>query len=150
MLTNPTHSQRAFCERKERHVKDLEAKLQALEKSLQNITEENACLKLQLQKAATENEILKATSSSRSYCSASPLTTSGPLRYSPTDFYVKVLHAHENKTPSHRIVVSDKGERLLAASATWDYIIKHLLFVKGIVDVRDVSERLKSAAKCDG
>jgi AP-1-like transcription factor len=61
-----------------------------------------------------------------------------------------VLQAHENKTPSHRIVVSENGERLLAAGATWDYIIKHPLFVKGYVDVGHVSERLKTMAKCDG
>ena len=42
------------------------------------------------------------------------------MRYSPTDFYTEVLQAHDNKTPSHRIVTSDTGERLLAAGATWD------------------------------
>ena len=142
-------SQRAFRERKERHVKDLEAKLQALENTSKNITEENARLKLQLQKAATENEILKATSSTN-YRSASPPTTAGPLRYSPTDFYTEVLHAHDNKVPSHRIVVSEGGERLLAAGAAWDYIIKHPLYLRGMVDVGHVSERLKLVARCDG
>jgi AP-1-like factor len=72
------------------------------------------------------------------------------MRYSPTDFYTNVLYAHENKIPSHRIVTSDNGQRLLAAGATWDYIIKHPLFVRGLVDVGDVSERLKKCAKCDG
>ena len=47
-------------------------------------------------------------------------------------------------------MTSDNGERLLAAGATWDYIIKHPLFVRGLVDVGDVSERLKKKAKCDG
>jgi AP-1-like factor len=70
------------------------------------------------------------------------------MRYSPTDFYTEVLQAHENKTPSHRIVTSDTGERLLAAGATWDYIIKHPLYTRGLVDVGD--ERLKKVAKCDG
>ena len=72
------------------------------------------------------------------------------MRYSPTDFYTEVLHAHENKVPSHRIVTSESGERLLAAGATWDYIIKHPLYVRGMVDVGDVSDRLKKVAKCDG
>jgi len=52
--------------------------------------------------------------------------------------------------PSHRVVVSENGEKLLAAGATWDYIIKHPLFLQGRVDVGDVSERLKKKAKCDG
>lgn len=143
-------AQRAFRERKERHVKDLEAKLAALEKNSATVAEENERLKLQLQKAATENEILKATSGHAHRGGSEPLPNAGPMRYSPTDFYTEVLHAHENKTPSHRIVTSESGERLFAAGATWDYIIKHPLYVRGLVDVGDVSDRLKKVAKCDG
>jgi AP-1-like factor len=79
-----------------------------------------------------------------------PLPNAGPMRYSPTDFYTDVLHAHDNKTPSHRIVTSYNGERLLAAGATWDYIMKHRLYIRGLVDIEDVSERLKKVAKSDG
>lgn len=147
--SNNLPRQRAFRERKERHVKDLEAKLAALERNSASVAEENERLKLQLQKAATENEILKATSNSNRG-SSEPLPNAGPMRYNPTDFYTEVLHAHENKTPSHRIVTSDTGERLLAAGATWDYIIKHPLYVRGMVDVGIVSDRLKGVAKCDG
>jgi AP-1-like factor len=114
------------------------------------VAEENERLKLQLQKAATEIEILKATAAHPHRRGSEPLPTAGPMRYSPTDFYTEVLHAHENKTPSHRIVTSDTGERLLAAGATWDYIIKHPLYTRGLVDVGIVSDRLKKAAKCDG
>ncbi|PVH75250.1 hypothetical protein DL98DRAFT_427927 [Cadophora sp. DSE1049] len=142
-------AQRAFRERKERHVKDLEAKLAALEKNSANVAEENERLKLQLQKAATENEILKATSA-HPRGGSEPLPNAGPMRYSPTDFYTEVLYAHDNKTPSHRIVTSDSGERLLAAGATWDYIIKHPLYARGLVDIGDISDRLKKVAKCDG
>ena len=141
-------SQRAFRERKERHVKDLEAKLAALEKNSANVAEENERLRLQLQKAATENEILKATSSQRG--GSEPLPTAGPMRYSPTDFYTEVLHAHENKVPSHRIVESENGQRMVGAGAAWDIIIKHPLYARGFVDVGVVSERLKQVAKCDG
>lgn len=72
------------------------------------------------------------------------------MSYSPTDFYSQVLHTHANKTPSHRIVTSEAGERLLAAGAAWDFIISHPSFKRGMVDVGDVSERLKDLAKCDG
>jgi hypothetical protein len=72
------------------------------------------------------------------------------MRYSPKDFYTEVLQAHPDKTPSHRIVTSENGERMLAAGATWDYIIKHPLYVRGMVDVGDVSEQLKKVVKCDG
>jgi AP-1-like factor len=149
-VPNPNPRQRAFRERKELHVKNLEAKLAALEKNSATVVEENERLKLQLQKAATENEILKATAAYPHRGGSEPLPNAGPMRYSPTDFYTEVLQAHDNKTPSHRIVTSDTGERLLAAGATWDYIIKHPLYIRGLVDVGDVSERLKKKAKCDG
>ncbi|KAL7621588.1 AP-1-like transcription factor [Parahypoxylon ruwenzoriense] len=144
-------AQRAFRERKERHVKDLEAKLASLEAAQHQTASENEKLKRDLQKMSTENEILRATSNAQAHNgSLSPApTTTGPMQYNPTDFYSDLLQNHANKTPSHRIVESG-GERLLAAGATWDYIINHELFKKGLVDVGDVSLRLKSQAKCDG
>jgi len=143
-------AQRAFRERKERHVKDLEAKLAALEKNTGSLAEENERLKLQLTKTATENEILKATSGHSHHGASDPSPHVGPMSYSPTDFYSQVLHTHANKTPSHRIVTSEGGERLLAAGAAGDFIITHPLYKRGMVDVGDVSERLKDLAKCDG
>lgn len=150
------NSQRAFRERKERHVKDLEAKLAALEAASQQTMTENERLKREMQKVNTENEILRATASLQGAGAGSPGSnghtplTAGPMQYNPRDFYTNVLENHENKTPSHRIVTSDAGEKLLAAGATWDLIINHDLFKRGLVDVGDVSERLKNQAKCDG
>lgn len=166
-------AQRAFRERKERHVKDLEAKLANLEAQQHQTASENEKLKRDLQKMSTENEILRATSSLQAHAAAAavqqhhhngsgsggaggslspaaPTTTTGPMQYNPTDFYSDLLQNHTNKTPSHRIVESAAGERLLAAGATWDYIINHEMFKRGLVDVGDVSLRLKSQAKCDG
>lgn len=143
------YRQRAFRERKERHVKDLEAKLAGLEAAQQQSSIENERLKRDLQKMSTENEILRATSHV-GQGSISPEPATGPLRFKPTDFYSNVLQNHTNKSPSHRIVTSDDGERLLAAGATWDFIISHELFKKGLVDIADVSERLKNCARCDG
>jgi hypothetical protein len=152
------NSQRAFRERKERHVKDLEAKLSALEAQSQQTMTENERLKREMQKVHTENEILRATASLQGAGGHSPGSngghhsplTAGPMSYNPKDFYSNVLENHDNKTPSHRIVTSDAGEKLLAAGATWDLIINHDLFKRGLVDVGDVSERLKNQAKCDG
>lgn len=146
-------SQRAFRERKERHVKDLESRLHNLEQAQTEAATENERLKRDLQKMETENEILRATSmagaNSGSPAAAAP-TTTGPMQYSPTDFYSNVLQGHANKSPSHRIVTSEKGERLLAAGATWEVIVNHELFKRGLVDVSVVSERLRPQAKCDG
>lgn len=151
--THILYSQRAFRERKERHVKDLEAKLANMEESSSNIVAENERLRRDLQRYATENEILKATSAHPSRLS--PPVQAGPMKFSPTDFYSEVLEGHggaaaSEKMPMHRISRTESGERLLAAGATWDYIIAHPLYSKGLVDVTDVSERLKKLAKCDG
>lgn len=158
-------SQRAFRERKERHVKDLEAKLATLEAAQQQTVTENERLKKEMQKISTENEILRATTGGLGLNGAAngtpgrpsslalahaPPTTTGPQQYNPTDFYSNVLSNHANKTLSHRIVTSEDGERLYAVGATWDFIIGHELFRKGLVNVGDVSERLKTKAKCDG
>ncbi|KAK1758420.1 fluconazole resistance protein 3 [Echria macrotheca] len=144
-------AQRAFRERKERHVKDLENRLQQLEQSQQQTVTENEKLKRDLQKMSTENEILRATSIAGAGSPAvTAPTTTGPMSYQPTDFYSNVLQGHANKTPSHRIVTSDDGERLLAAGATWDLIINHELFKRGMVDIAQVSEQLRPQAKCDG
>ncbi|KAK3695485.1 hypothetical protein B0T22DRAFT_438474 [Podospora appendiculata] len=145
-------AQRAFRERKERHVKELETRLQQLEQAQQLTATENEKLKRDLQKMSTENEILRATSSmgGGSPGANGHPTTTGPMSYNPSEFYTSVLQNHANKTPSYRIVTSDDGERLLAAGATWDLIINHDLFKRGLVDIGDVSDRLKSLAKCDG
>jgi AP-1-like factor len=145
-------AQRAFRERKEKHVKDLETKLASLEAAQQHASKENERLKRDLQKMSTENEILRATSAvgGPSNNHSPEPTTTGPFRYSPTDFYSNVLQNHNNKLPSHRIVTSETGERLLAAGAAWDFIIAHDSFKRGLVDVGNVSDLLKTCARCDG
>ncbi|KAI0391695.1 hypothetical protein F5Y17DRAFT_439438 [Xylariaceae sp. FL0594] len=146
-------AQRAFRERKEKHVKDLEAKLASLEAAQSATASENEKLKREMQKISTENKILRATSTVQAQQNGamSPVAgiAIGPMQYTPTDFFSNLLQNHENKNPSHRIVESG-GERLLAAGAAWDYIIGHDLFKAGHVDLEGVSERLKYQAKCDG
>ena len=101
---------------------------------------------------STENEILRATSTvNNGHPSPAPEPIyTGPMKYNPTDFYSNVLENHNDKHPSHRIVTSGSGERLLAAGATWDFILSHEAFKRGLVDVGYVSERLKDQAQCDG
>jgi AP-1-like factor len=74
------------------------------------------------------------------------------MRYSPKDFMHDVMGEHPpGKGSSHRITTDpDTGGRLLAAGATWDFVMAHPLFKRGLVDMASVSERLKTHAKCDG
>jgi len=102
MRTTNTYgfSQRAFRERKERHVRDLEQKLSDLEQASNSLHADNERLKQQLAKVATENEILRATSQSQGgrlsqqagtgdgeSGLARQLDDQGPMTFSPTDFY---------------------------------------------------------------
>ena len=128
---------------------------------------ENERLKRELDRIATQNEILRATSSSRraphqeqshKAHREAPSTpeglTSGPMIYSPSTFNAAFAE-HQNLGPeepiSHRIEISaTTGERLLATGAAWDFIQHHELYRRGLVDIADVSENLKEKVVCDG
>ena len=203
MLICRRDSQRAFRERKERHVKDLEAKLNDLERASASLNDENERLKHELAKVSTENKILRATNScgppkqsipsgSISVRQDDEITKTGPMKYTPTDFLTAVESDHSNVkqtpnaalddpsttngsfvppshvtshnrktrlissqgsfTPSaHRISICPRtGRRLLSVGAAWDYIQAHSLFKDGLVDIADVSQRLRGLAECDG
>ncbi|KAK2734918.1 hypothetical protein FQN57_001415 [Myotisia sp. PD_48] len=144
-------AQRAFRERKERRVRDLEQELTEYKQNLSSLLEDNESLKRQMAKVATENEILRATSQS-ARCHRSPShdpepTTTGPMRYSPTDY----SQVGEGNKPAHRVKVNEvTGQKYLDASATWDVIVSRLN-EKGLkLDVQDIYERLKGHAQCDG
>ncbi|KAM0798379.1 hypothetical protein BDR22DRAFT_383321 [Usnea florida] len=159
-------AQRAFRERKERHVKDLELKLKSMDAHSTDLMTENERLKRELDRIATQNEILRADSTSRrgpprQYSngnhegSSSPEgLTSGPMIYSPSTFDAAFAEHHTSGTEepiSHRIEISKTtGERLLSTGAAWDFIQHHEIYRTGLVDIADVSERLKEKVVCDG
>lgn len=164
-LTGIIYSQRAFRERKERHVRDLEDKVHGLEEASTTLQADNERLKRELAKFETENEILRATSQSGANAGAKEHpepTVTGPMKYSPTDFYANLAPQRPAPTAAggttvpgpgnpHRIAVCQvTGEKLLDAGATWDLIQSHELFKRGQVDISDVAERLKGMAQCDG
>lgn len=102
-----------------------------------------------MQRKTTENEALKAIKAHPHWGGPQPLPDAWAMSCPPRDFYTKVLHTHENKTLSHRFVASNARERLLALTAMWDCINMHPLYIRGRVNIEDVSERLKKVAKWD-
>ncbi|KAF9698926.1 hypothetical protein EKO04_002721 [Ascochyta lentis] len=155
-------AQRAFRERKERHVRDLEAKLNALENNTHSLQSDNERLKLALQRARTENEVLRATSGhspttsrrvSASYPSPGAHLPDEDMEDKEDDYNVQslsngsVVNAADKHHPASRHL--SKGKEVPAAQA-WDVIQSHPLVKQGLVDVTDVVERLRGAAKCDG
>ncbi|KAF2741361.1 hypothetical protein EJ04DRAFT_507184 [Polyplosphaeria fusca] len=155
-------AQRAFRERKERHVRELESKLSALENSTHSLQSDNERLKLALQRARTENEILRATTGHHSPTSSRPVSASypSPGAHLP-DADPKEDEAFNVQSFSHGSVVNTADKEHTAsrrktrgkeipASQTWDLIQSHPLVKQGLVDIADVCERLKGSAKCDG
>jgi AP-1-like factor len=141
-------------------VKDLENKLSALESSTHSLQSDNERLKLALQRARTENEILRATSG-HSPTASRPVSVSypSPGAHLPDedlkddDYNVQSLKngsvinaADKDHAASRR---KSHGKEVPAAHA-WDLIQAHPLVKQGLVDIADVCERLKGAAKCDG
>ena len=159
-------AQRAFRERKEKHVKELEAKLTTLQQQSASLNDQNERLRRELAKIATENEILRATSGSavngQHPFVEDPDELVGPLGYVPTDNtkarlgetngeggQVKSKYSHFGSIRTLALD-EDTGEPLLGAGATWDYLQQHELCKQGLVDVGVVCERLKNVARCDG
>ncbi|KAL7271487.1 AP-1-like transcription factor [Rhizina undulata] len=154
-------AQRAFRERKERHVRELEQKLTSLEQAAQVTMTENDMLKQELEKIKMENRLLHENSLR---LSPSEIPEMGPMAFKPTDhpllqhhpsppsaFTNPIFGAHPNRGPLHRITTSPgTGERLLGAGAAWDLIVCHPLYEQGLVDIGDISDRLKGLARCDG
>ncbi|KAI5779091.1 hypothetical protein EDC01DRAFT_621872, partial [Geopyxis carbonaria] len=163
-------AQRAFRERKERHVKELESRLASLEQAQSRTVAENDRLKEQLSQTRLENRLLQE---SRSMNGNSPpeVPEVGPMVFNPTDaakhmassssslalgvppqsFTSPIFGAHPNQGPIHRITTSPKtGERLLGTGAAWELIICHPLYEQGAIDIADISDRLKKLARCDG
>lgn len=157
--------QRAFRERKERHVRDLETKLNLLTTTTSSLQSDNERLKLLLQRTQTENEILKATASSSPARNHPPgfvddpttLSSSRSTKSTSSDDEPQLdqsrlasgILSTETTTSSHTSPQSDSSH-LLSASATWDLLQSHPLFAQGALDIGQVCERLKHLARCDG
>lgn len=148
-------------------MRDLEAKLNLLTTTTSSLQSDNERLKLMLQRAQTENEILRATASSSPAANHPPsfvddpslLPASRPVKASdvqsanPSFDAPRVangllstatspLNKHGTSTPN--------ASHLLSASATWDLLQSHPLYLSGAVDIGEVCERLKKMAHCEG
>ena len=151
-------------------MKDLELKLKSIEAHSTDLMTDNERLKRELDRLATQNEILRATSTPIKIpgksnndpargSSSSPVEPStlaaGPMIYSPSTFNA-AFSSHQgdddDQNPiSHRIQISaTTGERLLSTGAAWELIQAHEMYRKGVVDIGEVCDRLKEKVMCDG
>ncbi|KAL8853385.1 MAG: hypothetical protein Q9221_001701 [Calogaya cf. arnoldii] len=156
-------AQRAFRERKERHVKDLEGRLNNVTSQNNSLLAEIERLRRENEKFATQNEILQATTTPLSMNHNRPgfnghvghptSPVAGPMHFSPMTSHHVVSSPRERMVPPspHRVdFLPATGERVYGTGATWDFIQNHELFRQGIVDISLVSQRLQQNAICDG
>lgn len=147
-------------------MRDLEAKLNLLTTTTTSLQSDNERLKLALQRAQTENEVLRATTSSSPASShslglvddpsllpqsrqAKSSSSSDEPTLDPTRLANGLLSTAS--TPSSKYSSPSGSEtHLLSASATWDLLQSHPLYLSGAVDIGEVCERLKKMARCDG
>ncbi|KAK4972592.1 hypothetical protein LTR66_011275 [Elasticomyces elasticus] len=150
-------AQRAFRERKERRVRELEAKLSHLSSTTTSLESDNKRLKRLLQRAQTENEVLRASSASSPTNSALATVDDAGLDLSPAALseesnFDATAASNGMSKKSKYDTARDRGVavRMLSASATWDLLQSHPLCQSGSVDVGEVCERLKRLARCEG
>ncbi|KAF4548588.1 bZIP transcription factor-like protein [Elsinoe fawcettii] len=134
-------AQRAFRERKERRVKDLEEQLAIIQTKVSTLQRENARLKILLQRSQTENKVLR---------------TSAVRRQSSTKSQVSEEHSinaalSDTSLDDVSIVTPASGalSRLLHPNAAWEMVQSHPLCTDGAVDVGLICERLKQLTRCD-
>jgi AP-1-like transcription factor len=140
--------------------------LNLLTTTTSSLQSDNERLKLMLQRAQTENEILRATASSSPKGSNPPgfvddpslLPPSRPSKSSSTRSDEPTFDPRRlanglistETSPSQSSGSPNSRSHLLSASATWDLLQSHPLYLSGAVDIGEVCERLKKMARCDG
>ncbi|KGU06729.1 fluconazole resistance protein 3 [Candida albicans P87] len=158
-------AQRAFRERKESKLKELEAKLLASEEERQKLLDELEQIKKQNISIATENEILKhnGMGNINNDVQIGNLSSYGRLQVdkfnfpkTQKDFIEHVLQGtnHQLKDENKDKVYNDnQGHKLLALGAVWDYLqikAEEADLDFNSIDFNDVMEKLKGNEKCHG
>ncbi|KAF2674950.1 hypothetical protein BT63DRAFT_409085 [Microthyrium microscopicum] len=139
-------AQRAFRERKEKHVKELEAKLSVFESSATTLASDNQRLKLALQRAMTENEILRSTTGA--------IRSNGPpLKRLKRPVRSSSSQPDENRDDAESPYADDSEKdgnekaKMLTTARVWDYLVEHPLVRSGRIDITDAVDRLKRMAR---
>ncbi|EGW31988.1 uncharacterized protein SPAPADRAFT_61100 [Spathaspora passalidarum NRRL Y-27907] len=152
-------AQRAFRERKQTKLKELEAKLLQSEEERQKLVEELNLIKKQNISISTENEILRSSKISQGGVNSSisqnkPVTTFN-FPQNQDDFIERIVKGtvHHVFPESKNKVYDNDGDKLLALGAVWDYLqIKaeeaNLDF--NSIDINEIMETLRGHERCHG
>lgn len=157
-----TLSQRAFRQRKEQHVKDLQGKVAVLEASQAKMEAENERLRAIMDRATVENNLLKSLGSPNSppqygrYSDSSPTSSQCESESSGSELHTRaVLMGFKEpcqiecgdrvgQSSSRRNNFQQKGIEL------WEFIISHRLVEEGLADVSSVAQHLQQLLRLQG
>jgi hypothetical protein len=150
-------SQRAFRQRKEKHVKQLEDKLAALEAAQATMGVENALLQKDLKRATVENTMLRSLSTSSSPPDHGPSVPSSASSQSGLDDdQDRVRFTSPPPTMalgSRGLLLAGRsmpdGGSVLQGREIWDFIVGHRLFQEGLVDMRVMDQQLQGLGRAD-
>jgi hypothetical protein len=149
-------AQRAFRERKEQRVRELEQKLGESEKEKLRLASENERLKKENTVISTENQVLMATTTSGGDrfggVPPAPLKANFPVH----KFSNLLLAEHDkqhtpiiaNNTPSFVVYEKTAGDIMLGAGAVWEQIMQEP--DSEDIDVETVMMFLRGKEHCDG
>jgi hypothetical protein len=148
-------AQRAFRERKEQRVKELEQKLLDTENELKRLMSDNEVLKRENTILMTENQVMisqnRATKGHSQNTSSrpAPMTASFPS----SEFYRALIGGHASgdvDNPSFAIYEKEEGETMMGPGAVWQRIVEDPQKVLEDSDIQFVLDYLLDKGHCDG
>lgn len=155
-------AQRAFRERKETKLKELEAKLLQSEEERQKLMDQLEIIRKQNISITTENEILRSSGDINGgnafQTRHSHIAPVNKFDFPKTqdDFIEHVLRGTNHKLKEenkNKVYADNEGRKLLALGAVWDYLqikVEEADLDFNSIDFNDVMERLKGAERCHG
>ncbi|CUS20624.1 LAQU0S01e10858g1_1 [Lachancea quebecensis] len=146
-------AQRAFRERKEAKMKELQEQLLTSERDKQSLLRQMEELREHNLKMLTENHLLlqKNNPSLPTHSGSDAASTSNKFHFpSQSEFIESAIEGHEVpvKLPLSSTNYEHNGEELLTFPATWEYL--HKLSEKKDFDVYSVMQNLKGKEVCHG
>ncbi|SCU94757.1 LADA_0G10968g1_1 [Lachancea dasiensis] len=145
-------AQKAFRERKEAKLKELESKLMTSERDKEALRKEIDDLKQQNMEITTENRLLLRRNNSGSSIGLQKDTPKAPKFHFPSqsEFLESAVESHVAplELPLKSVSYEHAGQRLLTLPATWEYL--HDLSQDEEFDVYYVMQNLKGLEVCHG
>lgn len=152
-ITNPkstAYSQRAFRQRKEQHLKELEDKVAVLEATRDRINAENARLQEDLERATEEYSLLQNLAKPSSLFDGAD-RSDGSCISAPSREWLASPPPTSSSEP-HCLAASRPrycGHEL-DAGQMWEFITGHRLFQEGLADVDSIARELRRFFPGDG